>query len=71
MLVRNSCRRENFVWLALLLAVSLVVFRPAAARGFVIHAHAFMDEQKATAVKLTAEIPFTHLVFIKLESRSC
>jgi GWxTD domain-containing protein len=37
----------------------------AAARGFVLHASAFMNAAKKPSVKVTAEIPYASLVFLK------
>jgi GWxTD domain-containing protein len=38
---------------------------PAAARGFVLHASAFIASKKTPSIRLTAEVPYNSLVFLK------
>jgi GWxTD domain-containing protein len=49
--------------------VGLLEAGPAAARGFMLHASAIMGHQRTPSVKLTADIPFASLVFLKEEDK--
>jgi GWxTD domain-containing protein len=52
-----------FVLLAV--ALSQAAAGPAAAGGFVLHASAFIAAKKTPSIRLTAEIPYSNLVFLK------
>lgn len=41
--------------------------RPRGLRGFRVFAHAFLDSTRSPALRVTAEIPYKHLVFFKRE----
>jgi len=57
--------KKGLLLLFLALALLGVAAGPAAARGFVLHASAFIAAKKTPAIKLTAEIPYSNLVFLK------
>jgi GWxTD domain-containing protein len=61
--------RIQYLAIAALALATLFDAGPAAARGFVIHANAFMGHDRTPSVKLTAEIPFSSLVFLKEEDK--
>lgn len=64
-IARTSCVRA--------LALSAVLLGSAAdgalARGFVLHASAFMAPNRQPSVKISAEIPFASLVFLKEDGK--
>lgn len=61
---------SRFLFLsALITGVCLMMAVPAAARGFVLQANAFMGAGKVPSVRLTADIPYSSLVFLKEDGR--
>lgn len=58
------------IWITALAAALLgLTAGPVAARGFVLHASAFMGHNKKPSVKISAEIPYASLVFLKEDGR--
>jgi GWxTD domain-containing protein len=67
----TSPKRIRRLGLAALLAagLGLVLVGQAAARGFVLHASAFMAHGRRPSVKISAEIPYSSLVFLKEDGK--
>jgi GWxTD domain-containing protein len=63
--------QKRHLWIAALVAPVLgaMAAGPAAARGFVLHASAFMGPDRKPSVKISAEIPFASLVFLKEDGK--